>query len=253
LKKSISFIFIVTFFTSTLFAKADKKLVEEYLKVSGANQIVLALPKQIELGYIKNIKDKKRKIVNIEKSFDSKKARKYIKKVLISDFRNGILKKIILFYKTPLGKKYKKLGITSIDERNIKKRAKFLKKIQKKPPTYTRINIMNAFVDRLELTPIAVHLIGESLGSIKAKLDKESDKKRVFLKISENIREAMLVNSLYAYDSFTNDELKQVMDYYYTNAGRFEQVIVSGVFKKLIMESFSQIVEDKKVKTANIK
>jgi len=61
----------------------------------------------------------------------------------------------------------------------------------------------------------------------------------------------MLINSLYAYHDFTDNELKTIMEYYYTNAGRFEQLIVSGIFKQLIMESFSQIMEQQQIKSAS--
>jgi hypothetical protein len=240
-------------FTTSLFSKADKKLVEEYLKVSGAQEIILALPQQIERGYVKSIKDEKLKNIDIKSSFDSKTSIEYTKIKLSEEFSNNLLKNVIAYYKSPLGMKYKDRAIKSMKEKDLKNRLQYLSEIKKNPPSYQRINIMNAFVDRLELTPVAVHLIGELLGSINAKLITSQDRDKVLRDVSNQIRESMLINSLYAYSSFSEKELKAVMDYYYTNAGRFEQIIVSGVFKQLIMESFSQIMEQNQIKFANAK
>lgn len=241
-----------SFFTSSLFAKADIALVNEYLKVSGAEEIILALPDQIERGYLKNIKDENLKNIDIKGSFDSKSAIKYVKIKLSNEFSNGLLKSIILYYKSPLGMKYKNSGINAMSQNDINNKIQYFKEIKNNPPSYTRLNVMNAFVDRLEMTPIAVHLIGELLGSINAKLATSNNVEQILGGVSDKIRESMLINSLYAYNNFTDKELKIVMEYYYTNAGRFEQIIVSGVFKQLIMESFSQIMEQNQLKTATL-
>ena len=251
MKKNIFMITVSLIFTSSIFAKADIKLVDEYLKVSGAQQIIFALPQQIERGYLKNIKDEKLKNIDIKASFDSQSALKYIKTKLCNEFSDGLLKSVIAYYKSPLGTKYKNSAISSMRQKDTKNRVAYLREIEKNPPTYNRINVMNAFTDRLELTPVAVHLIGELLGSINANLVTSDDGAKTLEEISAQIRETMLVNSLYAYSEFTDKELKTVMEYYYTNAGRFEQLIVSDIFKQLIMESFSQIIEQKQVKMAN--
>ncbi len=243
---------ICSLFTSPLFAKADIKLVDEYLNVSGVKEIILTLPEQIERGYLKNIKDEKLKSLDIKGSFDSKSALKYVQIKLSNEFSNGLLKSIITYYKSPLGLKYKNCAINSMRPKDIKRRVQYLEEIKKNPPSYQRLNIMNAFVDRLELTPVAVHLIGELLGSINAELVVSKDRDKILGEISNQIRESMLINSLYAYNKFTDKELKTVMEYYYTNAGRFEQIIVSDIFKQLIMESFSQIMEQHQIKTASV-
>jgi hypothetical protein len=41
-----------------------------------------------------------------------------------------------------------------------------------------------------------------------------------------------------------------MMDFSYTNAGRFEQLILSGVFKQLIQESFAQIIDQNRPQLA---
>jgi hypothetical protein len=238
---------VSTLCTSTLFAKADKKLVDEYLKVSGAGEIILSLPQQIQRGYLQSTNKK----VDIKSNFNSKKAIKYVKSKLSEDFSNGLLKSTIRYYKTPLGKKFKKSSIKAMSQTNIEKRAKFFKKIEKNPPSYDRLNIMNAFVDRLELTPVAVHLIGEVLGVINAQLSTTKDTNKILSSISYQIKNQMLENSLYAFRNFSDKELKRIMEYYYTNAGRFEQLIVSNIFKQLITESFSQIMEQNQVKMAS--
>jgi hypothetical protein len=102
------------------------------------------------------------------------------------------------------------------------------------------------------MTPVSVHLIGELLGSINAQLVSSNNTEMILGTVSDQIREYMFENSLYAYGDFTSKELKRIMDYYYTNAGRFEQLIVSKVFKQLIMESFSQILDESRQKVASV-
>jgi len=106
-KKTVLILLITSCFAISLFAKADIKLVDEYLKVSGAKEIILALPKQIENGYLKGIKNKTLKDIDIKSKFDSKRTMNFIRQELIENFRDDLLKHIIAFYKSPLGKKYK--------------------------------------------------------------------------------------------------------------------------------------------------
>jgi len=249
---SVLFLLIISFFSTSLFAKADIKLVNEYLKVSGAEEIILELPKQIESGYLKSIKIDELKDIDIKSKFDSKRTMQYIRKELIVSFNNELLEHIIAFYKSPLGQKYRKNGIDAMSQKELKKRVVFFQNIKKTPPSFNRINIMNAFVDRLEMTPVSVHLIGELLGSINAQLVSSSNTEEILGTVSDQIREYMFENSLYAYGDLTTNELKRIMDYYYTNAGRFEQLIVSKVFKQLIMESFSEILDESREKIASV-
>jgi hypothetical protein len=242
---------ILLFSANSLFAKADIKLVNEYLKVSGTQKIILALPKRIERGYLKNIKNSSLINIDIKSQFDSKRTIDYIRKELVENYNDELLKRTISFYKSPLGKKYKQNGINSMSEKEIKKRAKFFNLIKNNPPSYDRIKVMNAFVDKLEMTPISVYLIGELLGSINAQLASSENTEKVFDTISNKIRDCLFINSLYAYGDFSSRELKSILEYYYTNAGRFEQLIVSNVFKQLIKESFLEIVDEVHQKTAS--
>lgn len=250
MKKSIAAVVLLSVLTVSLFAKAELKLVEEYLEVSGAKEIILALPQQIELGYLQNIKDEKLKEIDIKSSFDPDQTMSYVREVLSDQFSDEVLKNIITYYRSDLGKKFTSNGLNAMRESDIKKRADFYKKIEKNPPSYRRINVMNAFVDRLELTPVAVHLIGELLGSINATLVMSDDTEKVMQNIAAQIKEHMFDASLYAYGDFTEKELKSVMEYFYTNAGRTEQAVLSGLFKQLIMESFMQIMEESQQRTA---
>jgi hypothetical protein len=246
MKKYMAILLMLSWFSSTLFAKADMKYVDEYLKVSGTGQIIQELPKQISHGWskIKNHKD-----IDIESSFNTRATIMYVRKRLSKEFSNGILKMVISYYKSPLGKKYKQYGLTS--DKDAKERAQFFKSLEDKSPSYNRIKFMNAFVERVELTPIAVHFIGEQLGMINASLSLSNNSDEALKNVSNSIHDAMLENALFAYRKFSDKELKSVMDYYYTNAGRFEQLIISSIFKELISESFAQISELTQTKVAS--
>jgi len=198
-QNTVLLLLIISFFTTSLFAKADIKLVNEYLKVSGAEEIILELPKQIETGYHKGIKIDALKDIDIKSKFDSKQAMDYIREELIENFNNELLEHIISFYKSPLGRKYRKNGIDAMSKKEMKKRVLFFKQIEKTPPSFNRINIMNAFIDRLEMTPVSVHLIGELLGSINAQLVSSNDTEKILGTVSDQIRDYMFENSLYAY------------------------------------------------------
>jgi hypothetical protein len=246
MKKKLMIMMVLMIFSTTLFAKADKNLVYEYLKVSGAGSIILALPKQIEQGYLKNNKNASM----LKDTFDAYKAIKYATSKLSHEFTDAGLKRTIEYYKSPLGKKFKKSGFLSMKNSNKKDKIAFFKELKNNPPSYERLNVMNAFVDKLELTPMAVHLIGERLGAINAELEMTPNSQKVLNSISDQIKEEMLANAMYAYKDFSDDELKAVMNYCYTNAGRFEQLIVSGVFKQLIQESFAQIIDQNRPQLA---
>ncbi len=227
----------ITFLASSLFAKVNPKLVDEYLKVSGTKEIILALPKQIEKGYLKNNQAK----VNIRDSFDSKKTMSYVKSQLSLEFNDELLKEVISYYKSPLGKKFKNSSLAAINRYDTKDNQ----------PSYERLKIMNTFVERLELSPTAVHLIGELLGSINADLALSNNPQKIIQNAGTKIKSRMLEVSLYAYNDFSNEELKDIINHYQGVAGKFEQSIVSNIFKQIIMESFLQILQESEKKTAS--
>ncbi|MCH9813011.1 MAG: DUF2059 domain-containing protein [Epsilonproteobacteria bacterium] len=251
MRQSMVVIFLVSLLSISLCAKAQPKLVEEYLEVSSAKKIILALPQQIERGYLKSVQDESLKQIDIKSSFDIDQAMTYVREVLQHEFNDEILEHIIIYYKSDLGKKFMQSGLNAMQQKDIVKRKKFYAKLQKNPPSYARVNVMNAFVDKLELTPVAVHLIGELLGSINAKLVTSKDTEKVMQNVASEIKEHMFEISLYAYNDFSDQELKQVMEYYYTTAGKTEQYVISELFKELIMESFMQIMEENQQRMAD--
>jgi hypothetical protein len=231
------------FLASSLFAKADPKLIDQYLEVSGTKEIILALPKQIEKGYIKSIDKNTQNKINIQDSFDSKKTISYVKSQLSLEFNDKLLKEIITYYKSPLGKKFKNSSLVAINKYDTKNNQ----------PSYKRLKIMNTFVERLELSPTAVHLIGELLGSINANLASSDNPQKIIQNAGAKIKSKMLEVSLYAYNDFSDDELKDIIKYYQSVAGKFEQMIVSNIFKEIIMASFLQILQESEPKMANSK
>jgi len=248
LKKTVLIIFITLISASSIFAKADLKLIDTYLKVSGTKEVILSLPFQIEKGYLENVKDKN---IDIKSSFDANHTIEYFKIKLAERFDDITLKKIIVFYNLPIGKKFKNSSIDAMSAKNSENKALFYEKLGNNIPSYKRLNILNAFTDRLELSPVAVHLIGELLGSINAQLIASDNSEKIMDSISEQIKDTMFANSLYAYRGFTNKELKSIMGYFYSNTGRYEQKIVSEIFKQFITESFLQIIEQSQQKNAN--
>ncbi len=249
LKKVILIIMIFSCLSISVFAKANMKLIDRYLEISGTQEIILALPQQIEKGYLESIKDKKLKQIDIKSSFDPKQTMKYVKFQLSQNFSDRQLRDIIRYYKSPLGQKFKNSGLKAVREKDDKKKARFYKQLKKNPPSYDRLNIMSAFADRLEFTPIAMHLIGEFLGSINADLVYAGGGEDIAIRIKKH----MLDLSLYAYKDFSKKELKNILAYYYTNAGRSEQAVISKIFKELVAESFSQILEENQHKSASVK
>ncbi len=243
---------ITIIFSSSIFAKADLKLIDTYLKISGAKEVILSLPSQIEKGYLENIKYKNMENIDIKSSFDSNHTIEYFRVELAERFDDVTLKKIIAFYNLPIGKKFKNSSIDAMDAKNSKDKVLFYEKLGDNIPSYKRLNVLNAFTDRLESAPVAVHLIGELLGSINAQLVVSGERsEEIMNSISEQIRDTMFANSFYAYRNFTNKELKSIMGYFYSNTGRAEQKIVSGIFKQFIAESFSQISTQSQHKTAS--
>jgi len=243
LKKTILTFVAIIFLTSSLFAKANPKLIDEYLEVSGTKEIILALPKQIERGYLKSIDKNSQSKINIKNSFDSKKTMNYVKSQLSLEFNDKLLTKIITYYKSPLGKKFKNSSLAAINKHDTKDNQ----------PSYKRLKIMNTFVERLELSGAAVHLIGELLGSINANLASSDNPQKIIQNAGAKIKSKMLEVSLYAYSEFSDNELKNIIKYYQSVAGQFEQMIVSNIFKEIIMASFLQILQESEQKTATSK
>jgi hypothetical protein len=249
--KQIKFsLLLSTLLTISLFAQADMKLVDEYVKLSGINKIVKTLPKSIKKGYLTHVQNDRLKDINISRNFDFEPTINYIKLKLSDELSNSIIKQSINFYKTPLGKKFKDNGLSTIDKSINEKEKEFYENLEKYPPSYERLNIVNNFIDRIELSPIAVHMIGELLGSINAKLVTSKKPDEVMQNMAGEIKEYIYQNSLYAYGDFSQQELQDIIKYSNTNAGRFEQMVVSRIFKQIIGDSFTQIMIDSREKLA---
>ncbi len=237
--KKIFFILLIAI--SSLFAKADLKLVEEYMQVSGTQEVILALPKQIKDGFTKTFKSKPIDI-DIETSFDLNRTIEHFKLELSKEFDDELLKNIIAYYRSEIGKKFKDSIYFNEDNQTD-----FFEYLGENPPSYQRLNILNAFVDKVELTPVALHMIGELIGSIGAGLVVSTNNNKFVQNISQQIRDRIFLASLHIYHDFSDQELKSIMSYYYTSTGRTEQKIVSKVFKSLILESLTYITKQTQI------
>jgi hypothetical protein len=231
-------IFTSLILTTALLSKADMKLVDEYIKVSGIKEIIISLPKNLEKGYLKNTKKRKQ---NIVKSLEFEPTLNYVKMRISDELSNSILKDSIKFYTTPLGEKFKNQGLSIVSKTPKQKSELFYKNIKTYPPSYERLDVVNKFTNRLELAPISVHIIGEFLGRINAKVATSKRPNLLLKQAAVDIKEYIYQNALYAYGNFSNKELQETTKYFNTNAGRFEHMVVSRIFKKLISDSFIDV------------
>ncbi len=232
-------IFISIILATSLHSKANMKLVDKYVEVSGIKEIITALPKRIKKGYMQN--NKKFENINMQNFFEFASTMNYVKMKLSDELSNTVLKQNIAFYKTPLGKKFKNNGLISVSKSNILKKEEFYEILEKYPPSYKRLAIINNFIDNLELSPMAAHIIAELLGDINAKMLKTNNPTKLMKNSSQEIKDYLYQNALYAYGDFSQKELNDMIKYFNTTAGKFERMVTSRIFKQLISDAFSQI------------
>jgi len=100
----------VSLLSTGLFAKADKGLVEEYMNLSGTKITIESMGEQISTNmqqssqmFGKSVDQKKIKF--LKEAFNGDEGIDIVESYLEEHFDNTMLKSIITYYKSPLGKK----------------------------------------------------------------------------------------------------------------------------------------------------
>lgn len=238
--------------TATM-ARADSKSaqnVDDLIVKSGLQRQVGQLPEVINatfdqrMGQEAAIKpDEAAKVKKVmAQSYNPAVMLDSIKERVAKDLKDKDIEAILVWLNAPLGEKITKLEEGASTAEAYYALQKFAGDLQNDPPDQARVKLLQQLDQAAHMTEFSVKLkmdmaltMTESMASImgrkdfsRAKLMKELEVNRA--QIEDTSKQEALISGLYTYQSLTDDELKQYIDFYNSDAGKkYANVITRGL------------------------
>ena len=241
---------LTTLLSSTLFAKSDTSLVEEYMHVSGATIMIESMGEQVtssmqqsKLMYGEEVDQSQ--LTFVKRAFNPYDDTALVARYLQEHFDNGQLKQIIAYYKTEIGKKVTQAGIDALSPNAQSELLAFMSTLQATPPTQKRIQTIKSVIDELQLTKTTEDLLGELMVYFNAKSatpNKLSAQNIMQFKLMmrQTLKQQLFVSTLFTYRDISNQELQKVINFYHTPAGKSEMKIFSDALLLMLKSGFTK-------------
>jgi hypothetical protein len=248
-KLTLSVVVISTLATS-LFAKADRTLVREYMQISGTTQTIESISDQVTAGIAQTsaVYGKKpdvKKIKQLQKIFDPDSSVESVENYMVKNFDNQSIKKIIKFYKTPTGRSLTDASIDALSPEKASLMIHYIADLRENPPTKQRAKIINEFIDALDMDVVVKDLFFEMFDYLNSQVDKSKRMSRAKINqfmgmLSNSFEKQMFLSSLYIYKDISSDELKKAIDYYKSATGKVEKSVAKESMRKMLKDGFTR-------------
>ncbi len=253
LKKLSISIILATTLSSSLFAKADRALVEQYMNISGANESIQNLSSTTEnmikqKSLLSGKKVDKKSIAFLKEVFDGDRNIELVESYLMEHFDNQALKKIINFHKSDLGKRIDQASIDAMSSDATAQMLRFMANLQSNPPSQDRINMINRLIDELHMDENFSNMFDGLMNYLnkqapKGRALKSSELSKIKAITMAEYRQQLFISSLYVYRDFSNDELNRVINFYKTDAGQKEIKVLQNAIVEMLKDGFSKALK----------
>ncbi len=250
MKKGLINIVLVTLISSTLFAKANKELVKEYMQISGTTQTIEDLSTQITVGVeqssaIYGKKPDRKRLKILKKVFSPDESLSVVESYLSKHFDNKTLKNIIGFYKSPVGEDITQAALQAQSPNNQSELLRFVADLRENPPSKKRVATINSFIDTLEMDKVVEDMFFEMFDALNAHAPKEkkitSKKRDRFIELlNSEFEKQIFLSTLYTYQDISDDELYKAIKYFNSNSGEKEKKIVREAIRQMIKSGFKR-------------
>ncbi len=236
--------------SSSLFAKADKALVDTYMEVSGATKTLESLSSQItgsmaQTSMMYGEKVDAKKVAFLEKVFSHDENIQQVRAYLTEHFNNSQLQKIIAFDKSQIGSEFVDAGVDAMQADLQAQMLRFMASLQENPPSQERINTIKKLNSTLQSDETMKVIFSELMNffmqeeDTKGKVSQEQLSQMMAM-MDQALEQQMFISSLFVYRNLSDKELQKVMDFYQSDAGKSEISVLRDALAKMLKDGFKR-------------
>lgn len=210
-------LFAFTAWSPPAFADATQhdQILAEILRYTGADQFYQVVHEVLDKGDEKGPEY----IQAMKKSFDVELGKKVMFQTLSRSCDDDTLRKVVTWYRSPLGKRIFVQEVESQKEESARELLNFMSKLEKEPPPKERVELMARFINEEKMAETTFLLLRYALVAFATNYWANASPERIgeFVEgldsreaeMVENLREHLLIGSLYTYRSISNLEMEQ--------------------------------------------
>ncbi|MCP4265772.1 MAG: hypothetical protein GY777_09380 [Candidatus Brocadiaceae bacterium] len=249
-------------FTSYVFAGLHEKLINKYIEISGLDQMLSTFPDQIDAIFSQNTltsdqsETEKKVAVIMKESFDIVLVKKNLNSFLLQNTNINFFKNLINWLETPLAQKIKEEELSSSGPGSQAKLLRYIADLQTNPPSQDRITIIQEVERTTKLSELSTYIAMETirgmLGSFNLTLPEgkrksmgeiEEEIQAIKPSIQNSLQQQMILTSFYSYRNISNEELIEYIEFYKSNTGKAEILVVGKAIANVIKEWFVDVTE----------
>ena len=241
---------LLTLISTSLFAKADRELVKEYMDISGATQTIESLSSQIVSGVeqtsaIYGQKADPKEIEELEKIFAPHESVLSVEKSLINNFDNQNLTKILAFYHSKIGMKLTEANLDAIKNSTQSDMLRYIASLRENPPSKLRAKIINEYIDALGSDKILEDLFFEMFDFLNEKTPKDKrfpqNKRYQFIQmLQSSFEQQLFLSTMYIYKDISDEDIQKATSYLKSKEGSIEKKTVRKAINAMIKDGLKR-------------
>jgi hypothetical protein len=246
--------------TQQAIAGIHEELVEEYIKLSGLEEVISTFPEQLEtmgrqdLMTSKTPEQDKKLYEMMKQAFDIDSALQELNIFLLGNTDIAFLNDLLKWLKSPLGKKIKDEEIKSSGAEQQANLLHFMADLQTNPPPQHRITLIQGLEKTMHLsdltTIIVIEMIQGMAQAVNLSLPKEERQPEEMIlqqvtamtpMLKESFRQQMIMTSFFTYRNISDEELQKYIEFYKTPLGQKEIEITGKALSTVLKQWFFNV------------
>ncbi len=248
--------------TTHVFSGVHEKLVNKYIEISGLDQMLSTFPDQIDTMFSqktltsKQSETEKKVAAIMKESFDIVLVKKNLNSFLLQNTDINFFNNLINWLETPLAQKIKGEELSSSGPNSQAELLRYVAGLQTNPPSQDRITIIQAVERTTKLSELSTYIAIETIRGMlvsfnftlpedkrKSMGEIEEEIKAIKPAIQNSLRQQMILTSFYSYRNISNEELIKYIEFYKSNTGKAEIIVVGKAIANVITECFVDVAE----------
>ncbi len=246
-------LFITLVLTVSIFAKVSDDIVKKYMEISGTNQTIEELNNNIaysinQKNRILGLKSDKKLLNLFGKAFNPDDSKELVLNYLKEQLKREKLQKIIRFYKSDIGKKIVASNLEATNSGAKAESLRFFASLETTPPSKKRIELIKEFVAVTKLEASVKDIFAETIYFLnyQAPQEKRIDENKLEQYISiigDKLDQQIYLSALFTYRELSDQELKKVISFYKSGAGKRERDVMIDATKRMVRSGFAKALK----------
>jgi hypothetical protein len=253
----------IVLFSQQATAGIHEKLVAEYIKLSGLEEVLSTFPEQLsamsaqELLTSKTPEQDKKLYEMMQEAFDIDSALNELNTFLLGNTDVAFLHELNGWLESPLGQKIKNEELKSSGAEQQANLLRFMADLQTNPPPQQRITLIQNLEQTLHLsdltTIIVIEMIQGMAQAVNLALPQEERQPEDMISeqvaamapmLKENFRQQMIMTSFFTYRNLSDEELQKYIGFYNTPLGQKEIEITGKALSTVLKQWFINVSEE---------